>query len=138
MENEGKKWEKIRMEKEIRENLARLRIISSYFASDFISEEELRMMIQVKISKLSLVAVITDFVYQGKIPVFCEDCKDCREGMSQKEFIKAIEEMNELHLIKAIVKIFKDRKKKYWEEEEKKTIQQYNNRGKTNVSLFLF
>jgi hypothetical protein len=134
MENERKRWEKVQMKKEIQGNLTRLWIISSYFAADLISEEELQTMIQEEISKLSLVAVITDLVYQGEIPVFCEDCKDCRERMSQKEFIEAIKEMNELHLIKAMVGIFKDRKEKYWEKEnEKQENEKQNFKNNTTI-----
>ena len=116
MEDE-RKWEKIRLEEKIRENLGRLRIISSNFAADLISEEELQTIIQEDISELCLVAVITDLVYQGEIPIIYEDCQ---EEISQKEFIRKIKKINKADLIQVIVKVFKDRKKNHWEQKKQK------------------
>ena len=117
MEDEGKKWERIIFEEKIRENLGRLRIISSNFAADLISEEELQTIIQEDISELCLVAVITDLVYQGEIPIIYEDCQEER---SQKEFIREIKKINKADLIQVIVKVFKDRKKNHWEQKKQK------------------
>jgi hypothetical protein len=114
---EEKKWEKIRIEKKIREDLTRLRIISSHFASDLISEGELQTMIQLEISKLCLVATTTDLVYQGEVAIINENYQ---KEVSRKELVKRIKEINELDLIRIIVKVFKDRKQKYWEQEAKK------------------
>jgi hypothetical protein len=73
MENERKRWEKIRIEKEIKGDLARLKMISSHFAANLISEEELQTMIQEEINELCLVAIITDLVYQGEMILIAID-----------------------------------------------------------------
>ena len=136
--NEEKKWEKIRIEKEIRKDLARLRTISSLFASDFIGEVELRVMIQ-EINELSLVAVTVDLLsqYQKKIAMVCEDYP---EEISQKALIEATKELDKLSLIRLIIETFKNKKEKYWKEENKKQKQRIKNNttieAEINVSSF--
>ena len=149
MENE-KEWEKIRLEKEIREDLARLKMISSHFAANLISEEELQTMIQEEINELCLVAIITDLVYQGEMiliaiddenyqyifydereeqaVVLDEDSLCILEKLNQRELTKKFKKIDKPRLIQMTIKMFQIRK------EQNNTT----NRGKTNVSLFLF
>jgi hypothetical protein len=147
MENE-KEWEKIRIEKEIREDLARLKMISSLFAVDLIGEVELRVRIQTEINELSLVAAITDLVYQGEAIeiridqyIFYDEYEEqiimanreqlmmlgdedySPEKLSRKELMKKIKDTNEQRLIQIVIGLFKIRKEKLCGKQKNTTIE---------------
>ena len=151
--NEEKKWEKIRIEKEIREDLAWLRTISSSFAANLISEEELQVMIQKRISKLCLVAVIVDLVQHQKEIIVITSKEDYQcifydeyekeiialnkeqlmwldddedyapKKLSQKELAERIRDTNKQSLVRMIIEVFKIRKKELRGEQNNTTIE---------------
>ena len=152
MENERKKWERIRTRKEIEEDWIQLRIISSSFAENLISKEELRKNIQKRIGELCLVAVITDSIYQEEVIIINKDHQyvfcykkqavitsknnwDFLKIISRKELVGEVKKIDKSGLVKIITNVIRNRKQRYIMEQAKNntTIE-----AKQMSLLFLF
>ncbi len=144
--NEEKKWEEIRAKKEIEEDWIQLRIISSSFAENLISKEELRKNIQKRIGELCLVAVITDSIYQGEVIIINKDCQyifyykkqvvitnknswDILRIIGRKELVREVKKIDKSGLVKIITNVIRNRKQRY-------TIEQKTTIEAKQMSLF--